>query len=140
MRKNNVFCRELANTRQAKELKAFFCIRRKPTNFCHPGSLLLTLTNSSSISGSLCHYHSRTIGLTPAHSGSLRHLLAHKVLARFARSLSNPAIWSWISSSQMLHVSMTMQTFKRRGLLLFLSEFICYSHALKILIFLNWEG
>ena len=88
MRKNNVFCRKLANMRLAKELKAFFCIRLKPTN---PRSLLLTLTHSSgSISGSLGHCHSLSIRLTLAHSGSLRHLLAHKVLAR---SNSNPDIW-----------------------------------------------
>ena len=77
--------------RGGERIKGIFCIRRKPTNFCHSGSLLLTLTHS--ISGSLCHCHSRSIWLNPGHSGSLRHLLAHKVLARFARSLYNPAIW-----------------------------------------------
>ena len=50
-----------------------------------------------------------SLSLNPAHSGSLRHLLAHKVLARFARSLSNPAICLDFFLT-MLNVSMTMQT------------------------------
>ena len=35
-RKNNIFCRKLANTRPTKEFKAFFCVRRRAPNFCYP--------------------------------------------------------------------------------------------------------
>ena len=35
-RRNNIFCRKLGNTRPTKDFKAFFCVRRKAANFCHP--------------------------------------------------------------------------------------------------------
>ena len=41
-RKNNIFCRRLANTRPTKELKAFFCVRRKAANFFRPVQIYQT--------------------------------------------------------------------------------------------------
>ena len=122
--------------RGGERIKGIFCIRRKPTNICHSGSLLLTLTHS--ISGSLCHCHSRSIRLTLALSGT--YWLTRSLLGSLAVYPTLP--FGWISSSQCL---MSVWLCKRVNALLkgedlcFLLEFSCYFHAFKILIFLNWE-